>query len=252
MKKSYNKMTLNDMPVDSSFTPKVERIYENKSNKPKITARGRQNTINQTITTQTSKTDKKLKSKAAEDLMDLEQMNDENIKAYRFKSRRNRFVIITLVVLLLISIASIATFLVVSRLETNCSFHVHGAKASFIVDGEEMTRFRAPGNLQGNARLEATIDLKIKESGMFNIRFEARCYQKGVLMENTLIYAKSDLFLEGALHYDEHDTYYYSKQPIAGHQTIRLCGGVIFDYRYKDSLNVDNFRMEFHVYLEKV
>ena len=246
-------MTTNDMPVDSSFVPKVERFVEKKSDKPKITARGNPKGKTQLADSQKNTHNaKKSKTKATEDLIDLEQMNDDNIRAYRFKSRRNRVVIITLVVLLLIVIASIFTFLVMSRLETNCSFHVHGAKASVIIDGDELKQFRAPGNLQGNARMEVTIDLKIEEAGMFEIWFVAQCYQKGVLMENTLIYEKSNLFYEGALHKDENDPYYYSKQPISGNQTIRLCRGVIFDYQYRDSLNVDNFRMEFHVYLKKV
>lgn len=267
MKKSYNQMTTNDMPVDSSFTPKVERTVEKTPAKPKITARGTQKGASQpannktnsskgkatTAKTQSSKAKSDAaKSKVSEGLSDLEQLNDENIKSYRFKSRRNRVVIITLVVLLVITIAAIAVFMVVSRLETNCSFHAHGADASFVIDGEEMSRFRAPGNLQGNARLEIDVDLKIEEAGMYEIKFVALCYQKGELMENTLIYEKGDLFYEGALHNHENDPYYYSKQPIAGNQTIRLCGGVIFDYRYRDSLNINNFRMEFHVYLEKV
>lgn len=251
-------MTTNDMPVDSSFTPEVEMIIEKKPPKPKITARGGQGGSSSNVKkkTSTSKTQasksKTARSKSEKELYDLEQMNDENIKAYRFKSRRNRVVIITLIVLLVIVIASIGIFIAVSRLQTNCSFHVHGADASFVIDGDEINKFRAPGNLQGNARLEIDISLKIEEGGMFDVKFVALCYQKGVLMENTLIYDKGELFYEGALHHQENDPYYYSRQPIAGNQTIRLCGGVIFDYQYGDSLNINNFRMEFHVYLTRV
>ncbi len=254
MKKSYNEMTTNDMPVDSSFMPKVERPAVSKTpTKPKITARGSGGTAKDKATTSSGKTRAKVKPiKLQDEVVDLEQMNDENIKSYRFKSRRNRVVIITLVVLLLIAIASISIYLVVSKLETNCEFYAHGAEASFIIDGDELTKFRAPSNLQGNARLEAEIELRIEEAGLYNIKFIAKCYQKGVLLENTLIYDKSDLFFEGALVYDETDQYHYSKQPISGNQTIRLCGGVIFDYQYRDSLNINNFKMEFHVYLTKL
>ena len=247
-------MTTSDMPMDSSFEPLVEKVVDKKPTKQKITARGQQSTTAKSTTKTTPKTTNiSKKSKAREDLVDLEQMNQENINSYRFKSRRNRVLIVTLVILLVTAIAVISIFLAVSKLQTNCNFYAHGADASFIIDGEKLSQFRTPANIQGNSRLEMEIELQIKDSGMFNIKFVALCYQKGQLMNNTLIYTPTmELFKEGALVYDENDPYYYSKQPIHGNQTIRLCGGVILDYEYRDSLNVDNFKLEFHVYLEKV
>ena len=66
-------------------------------------------------------------------------------------------------------------------------------------------------------------------------------------MKNTLVYEQNvQLFYEGG------DGYYYSSAPIKGNQTIYLCGGIILDYEYEDSLNVYNFKLDFHVYFEKV
>lgn len=258
MKKDYNRMTTSDMPLDSSFTPQVEVVKEKKTtSKPKINAIGK-STANKTKKARESqqpakqaKVDKKLRTQltnSASELDDLEKLNEENLKSYRFKSKRNKVVIILLSVLLVIAIAAISIYLAIARLETNCNMYVHGGySATAIVDGEELTVFRAPSNLQGNRILRLDIKLRLDEGGEYNIKFIPQCYQKGVLIDNTLIYEhNTDLFYEGG------DGYYYSKIAIEGNQTIQLCGGVILDYYYENSLNIDNFRLDFHIYLEKV
>ncbi len=255
MKKDFNKMTTNDMPMDNSFTPNVHQVSPHKkSQHPKIKAIGKNtgksaNKV-QYVGSSFGPPVMDIVLKAQKDLSDLEQMNDENIKAYRFKSKRNKVIIILLSIMLTIAIASIATYIVIARLQANCRLYVHGTDATFIVDGEELSAFRAPSNLKDGVILEFELELKLKDAGKYDIKFNALCYQKDVLMKNTLIYNKSDLFYDGGI-IEESDTFCYSKQPISGKQTIRLCGGIIIDNGYK-SLNVDNFKMEFHVYCEKV
>ncbi len=209
-------------------------------------------------TTETiSKTDqkatenKKLRTKltnSSDEISDLEKLNEQNIKSYRFKSKRNKVIISLLSVLLVLSIATIATFLIVSRLKTNCHMYIHGdVSAVFIVDGQEMDEFRTPSNLQGNRIFNLNIDIRIETSAEYRIKFTPKVYQKGVLISNTLIYKHNrELFYDGG------DGYYYSINTIQGNQTISLCEGVILDYYYENTLNVDNFKLDFHVYFEKV
>lgn len=286
MKKDYNRDVMSDMPVDASFTPSVQAKTEKKTTtaKPKINAIGTQKRTTGTKTStsktgtakstqaksssKTTKTSSKFTTQAKElevetegkkkklrtqltnsesELTDLEKLNEENIKSYRFKSKRNRVVIVILSVLLVITIATVATFLIVSRLKTNCNFYIHGdVSASFIIDGIEMDEFRTPSNLQGNRTYKLDIKVRIDSNASYKIRFVPECYQKGVLMENTLVYEyNTDLFYEGV-------DGYYSINPIQGGQTITLCGGIILDYYYENSLTADNFKLDFHVYFEKV
>lgn len=269
MKKEYNRMTTTDMPLDSSFTPQVEVVKDKKitTAKSKINAIGKsttnkaksggKTTIKQTGKQHTSKSnktvqteDKKLRTKLTKsdvELTDLEKLNEENIKQFRFKSKRNKVVIVLLSIMLAISITAISIYLVITRLETNCNMYAHGAAATFIVDGEEMDKFRAPANLQGARVLLLDINVRIEEAGNFHIYFTPKAFQKGVEMDNVLIYEHNyDLFFDGG------DGCYYSKNQIAGNQTIKLCAGIILDNAYENTLNVDNFRLDFHVYFERV
>lgn len=194
---------------------------------------------------------KKLRTKlvnADSDITDLEKLNESNIKSYRFKSKRNKVIIVVLSFLLILSILAVTILLTISKLKSNCYLYAYGnVDAVFVVNGQEMKKFRTPSNLQGNRILEVDIDVQINTYAQYNIRFIPMCYQKGMLLENTLIYEhNTDLFKYGG------DGYYYSIAPIQGGQTIDLCGGIILDYDYQDTLNVDNFLLEFCVYFEKV
>ncbi|MBO5954478.1 MAG: hypothetical protein J6Q13_00735, partial [Clostridia bacterium] len=95
MKKEYNRMTTSDMPLDSSFTPQVETIKEKKaSSKPKINAVGKTTASKAKTTsskagtkTRSSSVDQRLRTKLSKsdvELTDLEKLNEENIKQYRF------------------------------------------------------------------------------------------------------------------------------------------------------------------------
>lgn len=258
MKKLYNRVTTDDVSMDSSFTPEVQHVKDKQPVKKKINAIGKstEEKLKQKMRPQSSvakNNDAQLKAKLSgtnKEIEDLEKINEENIKSYKFKSKRNRVVIILLAVMLVVSIATIAVYLTIVRLESNCNFYVHGAEAKFYLNDEEMSKFRAPSNLQGNARLEINIELMFEESGTYEIKFIAKCYQKGVLMDNTLIYEFGDDFYEGQLFYGEEDGYYYSDGPltVTSGQKVLLCRGVIFDSVYESTLNINNFKMDFHVY----
>lgn len=269
MKKDYNRDVVSDMPVDASFTPPAEVKTQKRTTttKTKINAIGTQKrTTTKTVTTTTKKASSSAKSKndnagtaseaklrtklksASAEISDLEKLNESNIKAYRFKSKRNKVVIALLSVVLAITIITVATIVIIAKLKANCNFYIHGdANAVVYVDGQQLNEFRSPSNLQGNRIFKMDIELSIKSSGQYNITFVPKCYQKNVLMENTLIYEhNTELFKENA------DGSYSSIQPISGKQTIYLCGGVILDYYYQNTLNVDNFKLDFHIYIEEV
>lgn len=267
MKKDYNRLTTSDMPLDSSFTPQVEVVKEKKiTSKPKINAVGKSTTSKaktggsktsgiksgkSATTKSSSSSNSKLRTKLVQsdvEISDLEKLNEENIKSYRFKSKRNKVVIVVLSILLAITIATIAIYASITNLETNCKMIVHDVDATFFVNDEEMTEFRAPANLQGDCILNINIKIKINESGLFKIRFEPVCYQKGVLMENTLIHDHNVVLFDKS----EDETYCYSTEIIEGNQIIFLCNGIIIDDAYEKTLNVDNFQFEFHVYVERV
>ncbi len=182
------------------------------------------------------------------DIVELEQLNEQNLKNYRARSRRNKATILILILLLIAAIVTIGVMLGISRLSNNSFLYIHGdGSAVYIVDGMELNRFRTPTDIQGNRLLEMDLDLKIESSGNYNIKFTIEIYQNGTKIDNSIIYEYDhDLFYYGD------DGYCYSITSISGHQTIDLCQGVLIDYRYENSLNIENFKMEVHAYLEKV
>ena len=111
MKKDYNRDVMSDMPVDSSFTPPVKTTKPTtvKTSKPKINTIGTQKRTGKAVTSKTSTgkskastgkskvqasgSSKELRTKltnSGKDLTDLEKLNEENIKTFRFKSKRNK------------------------------------------------------------------------------------------------------------------------------------------------------------------
>ena len=251
MKRGYNRNEMSDIPLDASFdaSTSVKTSTSKTTTKPKINAIGKKaNSGIKNKTTKTETTSKKSKTdeKSKEALNDLERLNEENFRGFETKSKRNKVVIVLLVIAIISAIAVISVYLAITKLKTNCTMYVYGANASYVINGEELSEFRAPSNLRGNSIFEIDIDLKIESSGTYNIKFKPECYQNGNLIENTLIYeANLELFYEGV------DGYYYSKAPIDGNQKIDLCGGIILDYNYKDTLTIENFQMKFHTYLEE-
>lgn len=180
------------------------------------------------------------------DLVELEQLNETNLKNFKARTRRNRVIIIVLTILLVITASTIGILLAISKLTNNSFLYIHGrVSATHVVDGYELNRFRTPTEIQGNRLLSIDLDLKIESSGNYNIRFTIDIFQNGEELDNTIIYEYNR-----TLFYAGNDGYYYSKNPIAGDQTIDLCEGVLIDYRYEHTLNINNFRMEVHTYIE--
>lgn len=268
MRKDFNDMTKSDLPFDTYTDYKIERYEQSKkatedskhpSKIKKFSKSGTNNTENQidNNVTQAPKDDnksndsKKIKTRIKSSTMqleDLEQLNEQNIKAYRFRSRRNRAIIIVLVLLLVLVVAGISIYASTIYLNNNCFLYTHGdCEATYIVDGQELTKFRTPSNLQGNRILEVDTSIRLEGEGQYNVRFTVLVYQGGELLNNILIYEPNrDEFYLGD------DNYYYSIEPIDGNTTVHLYEGVILDYVYENTLNVDNFKMEVHTYFERV
>ena len=248
MKRDYNKNTTSDMPMDSNFNSTFDSPEHKKEPKQKIKAIGAK-ANNKTETE--DKSTKKLKTKATftEDFIDLEKMNEEHSQAYRFKKRRNSVIISLLVVMCVIAIAAVSTLTVVTRLQENCYMYVEGAQATYIVNDIEIDNFRAPSGVQGKRILRLKIELRIEEGGEFEIKFIPKCYRNDIRLNNVLFYNLNfDLFQEGE------NGYAVTREgtTVSGNQTIRLCGGIILDDTYGNLLNIDNFKLEFCTYLEKV
>ena len=196
-------------------------------------------------------TKKEFKARAkidAEQLKKLEKINKESMSQYSYKGRRNNFMIVLLVILLVSVIAGFGIYFGVSKLKNNSFLYVFGeTNCDFIVDGEETDKFRTPPEIKGNRVLEFNLDLKINASGEFRIRFVAEVYKNNELLENTFINRPNlEMFKYGENGYCD------SINTVSGNQTINLCKGVMIDREYEDSLNINNFKLVINVYLERV
>lgn len=181
------------------------------------------------------------------DIQDLDALNEQNIKQFRIRSRRNRGIIITLSVLLVIVVAVVAIYFALTKLSNNCYLYVEGANAVYLVDGKELENFRTPADIQGYRIYKFDLKLKVKSSGKYNVKCEIKVYQANKLLENILIYEPNNEIFQR-----ETATSYVSSSPIDGNQTIQLCQGIIIDGQYEETLNADNFKMEIFTYFERV
>ena len=188
---------------------------------------------------------KKINKEEAIENADLEALNEQNILQHRFRSRRNKVIMYILISLLVVAVTVIAVYITLIRLKNTCFLHVNGADAVYIVDGEELSEFRAPQGIKGNSYYQFDLDLKINSSGNFNVKFKIDIYQDGVLIDNIIAYPETT----GGIFRKGEDEYYYSTTKVAGNQTINLCQGVLIDSAYEDTLNIDNFRMNIYTYL---
>ena len=245
MKKPYNRNTFTDTPMDASLNLSSNNLEDLKqASKQKINAIGKK--ANSKLKPQKVEEEiieeQEIEEEVFDDGMDdLEKLNEETLH------RRNRVIIVLLSIFLALSVAAVAIYMVIVKLQTNCNMYVYGANASYIINGRYTDEFRAPAGIEGNRILKLDIKLKIRESGDFKIRFTPKCYKKGVRLDNILIFdCNFDLFYEGG------DGYWYSYDTIEGRQTITLCAGVILDGDYDNNLTTDNFRLDFYTYLEEV
>lgn len=256
MKKVYNKYSTSDIPLDASLdlssgpTPKTNTAPKKKATIQAIGTKAK--TVKNTKAAQASSASKgnvrKKIAKDSIDLKELEKLNEESIKSHSFRSKRNQVIIVVLSLLLVLAIAFIIIFAIVTKVENNCFLTTEGAQASYVVNGEELSEFRAPGNIRGDCILEVFIDLKIQESGNFNVKYTVKCYYNDTLLNNVVVYEPNTS--ENGFTYKS-DGYYHSKSPIGGNSTVRLCQGVALN-EFDIDLNDKNFRLEVHTYLEKV
>ena len=179
---------------------------------------------------------------------ELEQSNANNARLIKSKLRRNKVLISVLLILLLVSLTTIIIAYIFLNLDKTCSINIVGdVSAECVVDGHTIKEFRVPSSIKGNRILKLDIDLKIKDTDMYYIKYKAVCYQDENVLANTLIYKPNETMFQAG-----EDGYYELIEPIIGGQTIDLCGGIIIDYHYEHSLNVNNFSMEFEIIIQKV
>ena len=202
MRKDYNKMTTSDMPLDSSFSSLLDEYDRQRAQaKQKINAIGKK--AKDKIKQESPKKEaipkpRREVNRYAEGLEDLEKINEDNLQNVRYKSRRNKVIITLLSVFLVIAVATVAVYVVITKLQTNCNMYVYGARADYVVNGMSIDEFRAPSGLEGNRILKFEIKLKIKEFGKFKIKYTPRCFKNDVELENVLIYGCNfDLCYEG-------------------------------------------------------
>ena len=179
-------------------------------------------------------------------LKKLEEINEENIRSHRSRTKRDRVIIIVLIVLLIGVVAGIASYLTITTLKSNTFMYAHGdANCKFIVDGEELNKFRTPPEIQGNRILSFNLEMNINSGGNYNVKYTVDVYQGNMKIDNVIIYNPSNEFFNG------YDGYYYSTEALSGNRNIKLFEGVLIDRVYENTLNISNFKMEVHVYLER-
>ena len=182
-------------------------------------------------------------------LQELERLNEENIKSYSFREKRNQVIIIALSVLLILTIATIVVYLNLTKVEANCFLYTYGdVDAVYVVDGNETSSFRAPANIRGDCIFNIKVDIKINSFDDYNIKFAVYCYQNDTLLTNVVVYEPN---IENVGFTYKSDGYYHSKSVISGGQTVRLCQGIALNEQEID-VNDGNFKFEIHTYFEKV
>ncbi len=199
--------------------------------------------------------EKKLKSKSV-DSMDLEDVNEQNIKNYRVRNTRNKAIIVILTILLIIVVAVISILVSTIYYENNSFLYVHGSvDAVYIVEGEEMERFRTPTSIKGNRCLDIDIYVQVRQSGLYNVNFSIEVYAGEERLQNVIARNYDRRFIESSVT-DGDNTYmiYRSENPInfSYDNSFRICDGILLDAQYEDVLNFENFHMEIHTYFERV
>lgn len=260
MRKEYNQFTKSDIPLDASLTSSsVTKAPEKKTTKPKINAIGSsKKSSSSTIKSNNKKTIKKGEirkkiSQSSVDLDDLEKLNEENIKTHRYRAKRNQVYVVILSVLLVLAISVIAIYLVLTNVEENAFLYIHGdVEAVYCIDGNEMSKFSTPANIQGYSIFEVDIGVNVKSAGKYKIQFAVKCYLNNELMDNVLAYYLNSTDFK----YDNLTDFYVGKNDkvfeFNGGESLNLCKGIIIDEQYKNLVTKENFKMEVHTYFERV
>lgn len=250
MKKVYSEADKTDMSMENvkKTTTKTTTAKSTGTQKAKISVISSKNSSkSKKSSTSKSNLRSRLKSDSV-DMVDLEKLNEENLKSRGFRGRRNQFIIIILSILLAISIAVIAIFISVSKIENNCFLRVSGdASATYIVDGKEMSEFRAPAAIQGYRVLKLDVDLKIESGDSYIVEFVVEVYQGSLMLGgvqltgvNTNVFAVAP---DGVT--------YRSMKPVSGNQVLQLFTGIAIESQYETTLNESNFKLEVNSNLKR-
>lgn len=225
-----------DSTISARQAPIVPKSTLSETVKPEATTNKKQEKIKQRLKSTNISMD------------DLETINEQNLKQYRSRVTRNKFLIITLVVLLIAAVATFAIVLSINKMVNNCEVIIHGnVSADVIVDGQKMDKFRTPIGVQGNRVYMIDTDIDINSSGNFDVYFTIDVYQSGVKLKNTFAYE-----YDHELFHADGTGKYVSNSAIAGGQTINLFNGVVLDNAYENTLTTDNFSMKINVYFTRV
>ena len=120
--------------------------------------------------------------------------------------------------------------------------------ASYTVNGDEISEFRSPANLIGDCIFEFDVNLNIKSSGLYKVKFTISCYYEDKLLPSVVVY-EPNIGDDGLFEYKS-DGYYHSKSNINGGSTIHLCRGVALN-EFDINMDVDKFRLEVQTIVEK-
>lgn len=264
MGKKYNEFTTSDMPIEdvdistnqplkttsstaqkSANKPKITRVGGTKSGTSKSATGVKSSKSTSNSATSASKTNSLKKNSVS--TKELEKLNEESLKNYSFRNRRNRVIIIILTILLILSIVGIVVYVYNSTKKPNCFVNIDGANAYCKVDNNKLKEFRVPANLMGNRAYKINTDLVIEDGGDYIVTFEVICYQNGEQINNIALDYNNQLFEQRA-----NRNKYVSKTSLSGGNSYDLFECVYLSRDYEFSLNSNNFKMDINISLEKV
>ncbi len=248
MKKEFNRADIVDVPLDHKITNNISSAP--KKNKPKITRIGNNRPI---PSTKPIEPDTPKKSKLADNSIsnrDLESINEENLKVYAYRGTRNRVIIISLVVLIILTIVGMLLYSLTLESNENCFLYLDNknVNAHYVVNNEKVDAFRTPNGLRNGTVYDIDIALRINSSGNYMVEYRYECYVDGKLANNVLNYDVDwDLFRLNTA-----TNTYYTITPVSGNSTVKLTGGLALQPGYKDIVSANNFEMKVYTKVYKV
>lgn len=281
MKKGFNKADVTDSPLDAKASNTSSSAPKKSSTKPKITKIGgdkpKSTTTKSTAsksstsktatsrsnasatsktetskksTTDTTKKTSKLADKSVKN-KELEKINEEQLNTRGYRGTRNKVIIISLVVLIVISIIGVILYSLTMKSDANCFLYLskpNDVDAHYVVNNQNINEFRTPSALREGVVYDLDIELKISTPGQYNIKYYYECYVNGALTDCVLNYELDwDMFRR-----DDATNTYYTIQPVDGNATIKLTGGLAIQSDYVNRISTQNFRMRIFTIIEKV
>lgn len=265
MNKFYNEFTKNDLSTES-FLPYSQASKQTKKNegglsaiRPQNKGLPNKNVVNKKTTAKSAfplQYNPKNRSKVdlgGYDERDLEELNEEGLKKYSFRRKRNTVIIIILIILLLISLAFTIIYASVLRVKNNCFMHINSTdRASVYVDGKSLTQFRCPTLLQGDRILNLDMTADFDSPGTYRIEFYFECFESGKKMDNVLVYEPNLTYFKSSNGVYSGNVEITDEAFNDNFRSVFLCGGVILDEKYEHTLNASNFKLDFYVSIQSV